>query len=115
MQRRITFSIVDKNINDEKAVQPKQDDLAQKLLAVIVADLRRADNDHEGMTVIRVSVEKEVITGATDSSEADHMGAHILDHPQKMAVKEAAIGDEATLPGKSDQRLVKLGGSILKR
>jgi len=114
MQRRITFSVVDEIINDEKAIQPKEDDLVQELLAVIAADLKR-DDDRERTTVIRVSVEKEVLTGATDSSKADHMGSRISDHPQMTAVKEAAVGDVAILPSKSDRRLAELIRAILNR
>jgi len=114
MSRRITFRIVDGNINDQKAIQPSQDDLALLLLEAIIADLGRLD--HDGMTVIQVSATKEVIAERTDSSEADHRGARSCEHhPQKTAVKEAAVGDVATLPGKSDQRLVELVRLVLNR
>lgn len=114
MSRRITFRIVDGNINNQKAIQPKQDDLALLLLEAFIADLEQLD--HDGMTVIHVSATKEVRAEQTDSSEAGHQGARNCEHhPQKTAVKEAAVGDVATLPGKSDQRLVELVRLVLNR
>src|SRR5260370_37251290 len=98
MSRRITFSIVDDTINSQKAVQPKEDDLAMNLLSAILADLEH--RNHEGVTVIHVSATKEVIAGATDSSKADHKGTHIsleqYPHETVDIDKGAVVGNEAT-------------------
>lgn len=109
MSRRITFTIVDDNINSEKAIQPKEDDLALKLLAAVMAHLEQLD--HEGMTVVHVSATKEELAEQTDASKADHPNTRVSSYeqyPQKTADEGAAVGNEATWPGKSDHRLVEL-------
>jgi hypothetical protein len=72
--------------------------------------------DHEGMPVVQASATKEVLAKQTVASEADHPGTCVSSYeqcPQKTADKGAAVGNEATWPGKSDQRLVKLTRAIL--
>src|SRR5258705_10090578 len=119
MSRRITFPTVEPN-SRKKAIQPNEDDLIRRVLDAVLANKEsQAEIDHEGMTVIHVTATKEgKQAGETESSRVDHRRETliIVEHlPQSIAEKEAARGDRATGPNKSDQRLVELVTNILER
>ena len=109
MSRRITFSIDE--INNEKAIQPRQDELVE--------------NQYRGMTVVRVVAIKEGAPNATESFQVDHrrysltISANASNKilPQTTATKEEVIaeGGAATAPNKVDHRLVELIRIVLKR
>src|SRR5260370_10022176 len=119
MERRITFTTVVNDSGKEKAIQPKRDDLVERLLEAALAEWEsEVKEDHDGMSVIHVTVTREVkLTGETESKVDHRRETRInLEYlPQTIVEKEAARGVAAPGPIESDERLRKLVTGILNR
>jgi hypothetical protein len=118
MERRVTFTTVVNDSGRKKAIQPRGDDLVVRLLEAALADWKsQVQEDHDGISVIHVTVTKEVLSGETES-EVNHRRETRINFeylPQSIAEKEAARGVAAPGPIESDKRLRKLVIGILSR
>lgn len=129
MLRRITFSVDE--INSEKAIQPKEDDLEITLVRHPEEDSRKPESqireDHLRITVINVTASRkeELNAWQTVSFEVDYQRHRLAmearwgspqgisqNLPQNSAIEGSPEGCATAEPKKSDHRLVKL---ILKR